>query len=456
MTEAKKELVVIGGGPGGYVAALKAAQLGAKVALVEKENLGGTCLNWGCIPTKVLTKTAELLHHIKQADSMGITVSAPELNLKAVQTRKEEVIETLKGGVGELLAARGVEYIEGEASLEKKGQVKITTAEGKTLIKETGKIIIATGSSPMELPGMECDGKLILDSRDALEIDTVPKSVLIVGGGVIGLEFAGIYAAFGAKVTLVEMLPDLLPFIDTDVVTALNQELSAMNITIHTSTKVSKLEKAKSKVKVYLETPEGDQQLEAAKVLIAAGRRANTEIGEKLGLVKDGVIAVNEQLETKIKGIYAIGDAIGGYQLAHAAYAEAHVAAENAMGAAKSVSYKAVPQAIFTYPEVSGVGLTEQEARKKHETVKIGLYPFAANGKAMAANETKGFVKLIATEPHDEIVGAFMIGPTATELIHEITLAINLEATLEEIAETIHAHPTLSEVTYEAALTGLS
>lgn len=456
MTEAKKEILVIGGGPGGYVAALKAAQLGAKVALVEKENLGGTCLNWGCIPTKVLTKTAELLHHIKQADSMGITVSAPELNLKKVQTRKEEVIETLKGGVGELLAARGVEYIEGEASLEKKGQVKITTAEGKTLIKETGKIIIATGSSPMELPGMECDGKLILDSRDALEIDTVPKSVLIVGGGVIGLEFAGIYAAFGAKVTLVEMLPDLLPFIDTDVVTALKQELSAMNITIHTSTKVSKLEKAKSKVKVYLETPVGEQQLEAAKVLIAAGRRANTEIGEKLGLVKDGVIAVNEQLETKIKGIYAIGDAIGGYQLAHAAYAEAHVAAENAMGAAKSVSYKAVPQAIFTYPEVSGVGLTEQEARKKHETVKIGLYPFAANGKAMAANETKGFVKLIATGPHDEIVGAFMVGPAATELIHEITLAINLEATLEEIAETIHAHPTLSEVTYEAALTGLS
>ncbi len=455
MTESKVGLVVIGGGPGGYVAALKAAQLGAKVALVEKENLGGTCLNWGCIPTKVLTKTAELLHHIKQADIMGITVSDPKLNLETVQTRKEEVIEALKGGVGELLAARGVEYIEGEASLEKHGQVKIATADGKTVTKETEKIIIATGSRPIELPGMECDGKLVLDSRDALQIDTVPKSVLIVGGGVIGLEFAGIYAAFGTKVILVEMLPDLLPFIDSDIVAALKQELSEMGVDIHISTKVTKLEKEKNKVKVHLETPEGDQQVDVNKVLIAAGRRANAEIGEKLGLVKDGVIEINDHLETKVKGIYAVGDAIGGYQLAHAAYAEAHVAAENAMGAAKNVSYKAVPQAIFTYPEVSGVGLTEQEAREKHETVKIGLYPFAANGKAMAAGETKGFIKLIATEPHNEIVGAFVIGPSATELIHEITLAMNLEATLEEVAETIHAHPTLSEVTYEAALTVL-
>ncbi len=455
MADKKANLIVIGGGPGGYVSALRAAQLGAQVSLVEKEELGGTCLNWGCIPTKVFSKTAELLQQFQKAGKMGIQVNEISLDFKTVQQRKQNVVKKLKGGVSHLLSSRGVKVIQGEALLEKPGQVNISAGNGDAVVLEAPKIIVAAGSRPMELPGMAFDGEQVLNSTHALALEQVPASMLIVGGGVIGMEFASIFASFGTRVTLVEMLPEVLPFIDAAVSDTLKKELAARGVTIYTSAKVSRLEKGPECVKVHFERADGSEQIEVEKVLVAAGRIPNAEIGRTLGVEKQGAIPVNEKMETGAAGIYAVGDVTGGYQLAHVAYFEGHVAAENALGASHEMNYRAVPQGIFTYPEVAGVGLTEEEAREKYGSLKIGVFPFAASGKAMAGGETAGFTKIIAAEAHDEILGVFIIGPAATEMIHEAALAINLEATLEEVAETIHAHPTLSESLNEAALLAL-
>ncbi len=445
------DLVVIGGGPGGYVSALRAAQNGSKVILVEKGSLGGTCLNVGCVPTKVLSKTAELYSRTAKLPEMGIVTGPVSLDFAVVQSRRQQVVETLKNGVTQLLDFRQVQCLQGEAGITAPGRVSVRDNHGDTVVLDTAKIIIATGSRPMELPDIQFDGEFILNSTQALEISQVPTSLLVVGAGVIGVEFASIFAQFGTDVTLVELLPEMLPSIDSDVISGLKNELSAAGVKINMSTRVTKVEKGRESVRVTLQNENKTWQVEVEKVLIAAGRKPNAEIGEKLGLTQNGIIPVNEKMETGIKDIYAVGDVTGNYQLAHVAYHEAMVAAGNATGEEKFMDYRCVPQGIFTLPEVAGVGLTEQEAKKKYET-KTGIFPFSASGKAMAASDTTGFVKIVAEKRHNEILGAFIIGPSATELIHEVALAIRLEATLDEIADTIHAHPTLSETLGEAAL----
>jgi len=452
MMDQKADLIVIGGGPGGYVSALRAAQLGARVLLVEKRELGGTCLNWGCIPTKVFSRTAALLRQLQKAGSMGIQAKEITLDFTAVQQRKQRVVKTLKTGVSHLLSSRGVDVIRGEASLEKPGQVRVSPGSGEDIYLEAPKIIVATGSRPLELPGMPFDGEQVLHSTHALELSRIPESLLVVGGGVIGMEFASIFAGFGSRVTLVEMLPEVLPFMDRDVSSALKKELSKRGITIYTSTEVTRLEKGRERVRAYLEKSEGPVQVEVEKVLVAAGRTPNAEIGRPLGLEKAGALVVNGKMETGAEGIFAVGDVTGGYQLAHVAYSEGRVAAENALGARHKMNYRVVPQGIFTAPEVAGVGLTEHEAAEKHGPLQIGVFPFAASGKATAEGERIGFTKIIAAKEQGKILGVFIIGPAATELIHEAALALNLEATLDDVAATIHAHPTLSESLHEAAL----
>jgi len=454
MTDQNADLIVIGGGPGGYVSALRAAQLGARVFLVEKGELGGTCLNWGCIPTKVFSRTAALLQQFQKAGRMGIQAKEITLDFTAVQQRKQRVVKTLKAGVSHLLSSRGVDVIRGEASLEKPGQVQVSAGNGEDIYLEAPKIIVATGSRPLELPDMPFDGEQVLHSTHALELQRVPASLLIVGGGVIGLEFASIFAGFGARVTLVEMLPEVLPGFDRAISAALKKELTARGVTLYTSTRVGRLEKGRESVRVHLEKGDGTgtQQVEVEKVLVAAGRTPNAEIGQALGLEKEGAIPVNASMETGTAGIYAVGDVTGGYQLAHVASCEGRIAAENALGAGKEMHYQVVPQGIYTDPEVAGVGLTEHEAAEKHGPLQIGVFPFAVSGRAMAEGERAGFTKIIAAKEQGKILGVFIIGPAATELIHEAALALNLEATLEDVAATIHAHPTLSESLQEAAL----
>ncbi len=455
MAEKKADLIVIGGGPGGYVSALRAAQLGARVLLVEKGELGGTCLNWGCIPTKVFSKTSALLQQFQKAGRMGIQVKDVTLDYDALQKRRQRVVKTLKSGVSHLLSSRGVEVIKGEASLQKPGQVRVSFGNGNGVHLEAPKIIVATGSRPLELPGLPFDGEQILHSSHALELSRVPASLLIVGGGVIGLEFASIFAGFGSQVTLVEMLPEVLPSIDGAVSATLRKELAARGVTIYTLSKVTRLEKGREGLRVTLGKNDGTRQVEVEKVLVAAGRTPNAEIGITLGLEKEGVIPVNAGMETGAAGIYAVGDVTGCYQLAHVASCEGRIAAENALGASHVMQYRAVPQGIFTYPEVAGVGLTEQEAAARHGPLQIGVFPFAASGKAMADGERVGFTKIIAAKENGAVLGVFIIGPAAAEMIHEAALALKLGATLEEVAETIHAHPTLSESLQEAALLAL-
>ena len=442
------DLVVIGAGPGGYVSALTAAQNGAKVVLIEKNKIGGTCLNWGCVPTKVLSKTAEYLAQAKKNSELGVNCGEVSLDMHLVQKRKNEVVETLAGGVSSLLEFRKVEVVEGVASIEEPGRVAIKNEQSEDREIKTANIIIATGSSPVTIPGVEFDNELILDSSQIIDLEEVPPKLLIIGGGVVGIEFASIFNQFGSEVTLVEMMPSMLPFIDSAIVEGLMAELSGAGINIHTSTRVTGVEKMSGKANVILESEGETFNLEADKVLLAAGRKPNAAIGEKLGITEAGKIPVNEKMETKIKGIYAIGDVAGNSQLASVAYHEAIIAASNITGEEKTIDYKCIPQGIFTLPEVSGVGLTEQEAAEKYEVI-TGVFPFSSNAKALAGRNESGFIKVIADQKYKEILGAFIIGPSATELIHEFALAIKLEATLEEIADMMHAHPTLSEAAFE-------
>lgn len=450
----KADLVVVGGGPGGYASALRASQKGAKVILVEKKKLGGTCLNVGCVPTKVLAKTAELYSQTAQLSGMGIVTGPVSLNFAAVQNRKGQVVETLSTGVAGLLSLRGVECLQGEAGIPAPGRVSVKGEGGELQELEAGKIIVATGSRPMELPGMEFDGELILNSTQALELEEVPASLLVVGGGVVGLEFASIFSQFGSKVTVVELLPGMLPFIDGAVVSALEQELTAKGVTLHKSTRLTGVEKGAGGVKAALQCQDKTWQVEVEKILIAAGRLPNGDIGKSLGITRDHAIPVNAKMETGCQGVYAVGDVTGNYALAYVAYHEALAAAENALGGDIEMDYRFIPQTIFTSPEVAGIGLTEEEARKKHEIV-TGVFPFSANGKALAAGSTTGFVKLIAEKKYGEVLGAFIIGPAATELIHQVAMAMRLEATLDDLCDMIHGHPTLSEAINEAGFVAM-
>lgn len=450
-----KNITIIGGGPGGYVAAIRAAQLGAQVTLIEKDTLGGTCLNRGCIPTKALLQSADILAEIRNATAFGISAEKVSLDFSAVTRRKEAVVKQLVAGVTSLMRKNKINVIKGIGTLIDAKTVGILGESNKI---SADSIIIATGSKPSTVPIKGIDEPGVITSDEALTMEQLPKSIVIIGGGVIGLEFAQIFHKMGSKVTIVEMMPQILPTEDTEIANALESIFKKDGMEIFTNATVTSIRSAKPDEKVVSFTTKddnGEQERIAEKVLLSVGRRPNTDdLGvEKLGLTTDkGRLVVNERMETNLPGVYAIGDVIGGLMLAHVAMEEGKCAVENSLGADVKMDYRAAPRCVYTSPEVAGVGLTEAEAKEEYGDIKTGQFPFKASGRALILNETTGMVKIIADARYGQILGVHVIGPQATELIAEAVLGIKMEATFDDIASTIHAHPTLSEAMMEAAL----
>ena len=450
-------VIVIGGGPGGYVAALRAAQLGASVTLIEAEHLGGVCLNVGCIPTKALLASAEVLHTVARAAEFGVRTGAPEADWPTMQARKEQVVAKMVGGVRMLLERAGVTTVQGWARFVGPAQVAVAGPAGERTLS-AGRFIVATGSSPLRLPIPGADLPGVLDSTGALALEALPGSLLVVGGGAVGLEFASLFATLGVRVTLVEMLPRLAPLADRDVGEALRTALAVQRVKAHVNTRITAIEQGQSGLLARLQGPQGELSVEAEKVLIAAGRRPNVE---GLGLEAAGVsfdrkgIQVDERMATNVAGIYAIGDVVGGSMLAHVAMHQGVVAAENALGQQARMRYNAIPSCIFTQPEAASVGLSEEAAREQGYDVRVGRFPFNGNGKAAAQGEIEGFVKIVAEGRYGAVLGMHVVGPHASDLILEGALGLTLEATLDEIAATIHPHPTLGEAVSEAGLAAL-
>lgn len=458
------DLVVIGAGPGGYVAAIKAAQLGGNVICVEKEYLGGTCLNLGCIPSKAWIAIAERLGQIRHAGDLGIKIQGePELDFKAMLARVEKIVKTQRGGIEMLFKKNNVKHLKGSASFKDTNAVEISNNGEKQTVRAKS-FIIASGSGVMGLniPGLE--GENVWTSDDAVFPPFLPKSMLVIGGGAVGVEFAYIFNALGTKTTLVEMMPTLIPMFDEELGPELARCFKKQGIEVITSAMVEKAEKTKEGWKCTIKTPTGNKEVVVEVVLIGVGRKACFE-GlnlEKVGVRthKRGIEVVNDQMQTHAPHIYAIGDVIGKIQLAHVASMEGIVAAHNAiLNDGKRMDYRSVPNCVFTVPEVASVGLTESEARAQEYDVVIGKYAFRANGKAMAIGEQDGFVKVVAEKKYGELLGVHIIGPHASDLIHEGVAAIKLEATLPYMTDMIHAHPTLAEPileAYEAAAHGKS
>lgn len=458
--EAKKagdtSVVVIGGGPGGYVAAIRAAQLGGKVTLIEKNKLGGTCLNVGCIPTKVLLHAAEALTEAKHMDNLGIQVSVNGIDWKAVQSRKEAVTNQLVSGVTGLMKANKIRVIEGTASFASKTALEVVKKDGTKENVPFDKVILATGSVPAvpPIPGVK-ENAACVDSTGALAFDHVPETLLVIGGGVIGMELATAYSRFGAKVTVVEAMPKLLPMMDGELTAMLRKKMEASGVTILTEAKVQSVEAAPVGAKVQVEVGGKVESFEAEKVLVAVGRRTDTEaLGlDKVGIAHDrGRITVNDKMETNVPNIYAIGDCLGKVMLAHVASAQGEVAAENALGETAVYDGKTNPSCVYTDPEFAGVGLTEEKAKEEGIPYQVGKFPLMANGKALIMNGGEGMIKFIIGKEYGEVLGVHILGPRATDLIGECALAIGMEATVDEIYATIHAHPTVTEAVREAAL----
>lgn len=462
------DVVVIGSGPGGYVAAIRAAQLGARTVCIEKEasEWGGTCLNWGCIPTKAMIASVERLHHVKHADAMGVVIKGEiGFDFGKMMERKTKVVTTLRGGVQTLLKSNHVRSVVGTGRLIDFHTVEVTTPEGATERITTDKIIIATGSVPVSppVPGLErkpedargTSSNGIWSSDEAVSAKECPKRMLVIGSGAVGLEFAYAYRNLGAEVTVVEILPEILPVGDREIAVELRKSLKKQGITIYTDAKVTQVEHTKTARIATIETKEGAKQVEVDVVLVGAGRRAYFDsVGvEAVGVqtTKRG-IEVNDYLQTSVPNIYAIGDVTGKMMLAHLASHQGIVAAENAMGHEVKMDYRAVPSPIYTVPEVAWVGLTEEQAREQGYDVVTGRFPFRPLGRAMALNEQEGLVKVVSERKYGELLGVHIVGPYATEMIHEGVIAIKLESTVEELMTNIHAHPTLSEAIGEAAL----
>lgn len=417
------KLVVIGGGPGGYVAAIRGAQLGAEVTLIEKERLGGTCLNIGCIPTKVLLHSSELLNEIKEARTLGIEVNNEvKINWTQLQNRKNTVVNTLVSGVSSLLEHNKVKVINGTAAFEGKSSIKVTKDQGESENIQFDNVIISSGSVPFIPPieGRELEG--VIDSTGALSLDSIPKSMVIIGGGVIGIEFANIFNSLGCKVTVIEMLPYILPPVDREISEILKEKLKKDGIDIYNNCKVTKIENNNENLNVSFEEDNDKLNIEAQKVLIAVGRRANiSNLNlESTGVyIEKGCIWVNDNMETNIKGIYAIGDCTGKNMLAHVASDQGIIAVENIMGKNKKMDYKTVPACVYTKPELASVGLTEEQTKEKGIDYKVGKFPLIYNGKSLIMNDTEGFIKIIVDKKYEEILGVHILGPRATDLITE-------------------------------------
>lgn len=447
---AAKKAVVVGGGPGGYVCAIRLAQLGASVTVIERDRLGGTCLNWGCIPTKVLVHTAELYHEAVHGADLGLEIQGASVNWPALMARKDGVVDQLVGGVQGLLAANGVDVVQGEAVFVSPTALSV---DGREIGFDAA--VIASGSKTVipPIPGVDLPG--VVTSKEALSFPSVPASLTVVGGGVIGMEFACVYATLGATVTVVEMLERILPPVDGEIASVVRARMEAMGVVFHTASRVTAFAQSRTGIVATVETPQGTLEVESEKVLLSVGRRADTDALclDDAGVRHDrGKIVVTPTMATSTPGIYAIGDCCSPIQLAHVASAEGEVAAENIMGHKRTMDYTTVPSCVYTLPELASVGLTEEAAIKAGHAVKVGRFPLSANGKSLIMKGYDGLVKFVVDEKYDEILGVHIVGPRATDLIVEGALALRLEATVDEVITTIHAHPTVGEALAEAAM----
>ena len=449
------DVVIIGSGPGGYVAAIRAGILGLKTALLEKDPfLGGTCLHRGCIPTKALLHTAELFDEIKKSASVGIDVSGATLDINRIHAYKQGVVDKMAKGIVFLMKKRKVEVFQGLGSFVDVNTIRIAGAGGAENIRAK-YVIIATGSTPAHLPHMKPNGSTIVDSDMILKPGDIPASLAVIGSGAVGTEFASVFASYGSDVHLIELLPRLLPIEDEECSAQLERSLKARGLKCYTSTQVTEAQVTKNDVTLTLKKPDGTTTLDVARVLVATGRRPVLDglNHEAVGIAMNKrFVAVDEFMRTNVPNIYAIGDVVATPALAHVATREGILAVDHLAGKhVQTINYLAVPNCTYSHPEVASVGLTEKAARDAGHDVRVGKFPFSALGKATILQDTTGFVKIVADKRYDEVLGVHIIGPKATELIAEATLGIKLETTVEEVANTIHAHPTLAEAMLEAA-----
>jgi len=456
MADSQFDLIVLGGGPGGYVAAIRAAQLGMQVALVERDSVGGVCLNWGCVPTKALLKNANVVETIRHANDFGIQVEKFSADFGAAIARSRQVSNRLVKGVEFLMKKNKIEVVKGEGVFTSANRIEIK-ADGRGLTAKN--IIVATGARAITIPGLPLDGKDVITSREALELRELPSPIVVVGAGPIGMEFAYIYRAYGADVTVVEMLPHLLPREDPEVSTVIEKQVGKMGINFRLNTKVESAEKVGGKVVLKVSSEGKTETIEAQKVLVAISVKPNSEnLGlEALGVkMTRGAIDVNDMMQTNVPSIYAIGDVTMKLPLAHVASHQGVIAAEAIAGKnPHALDLNNVPRCTYSTPQVASLGLTEQQAKEAGHEVSIGKFNFRANGKALGINEYEGFVKLVVDKKYGEILGAHLVGPEVTDLTGELSLAKSMELTPAELAHAVHAHPTLTEVIAEAALDSL-
>jgi dihydrolipoamide dehydrogenase len=451
------DVAIIGSGPGGYVAAIRAAQLGMTVLIVEKDSrLGGVCTLCGCIPTKALLHTADLLEEAKHGTDVGVAAREVRLDLPAAMKHKEKVVRQSTNGVTYLMKKNRVDVASGFGRLAGPGRVAVAGPDGAETIHAAKNVIVATGSTPRSLPGMEIDEKLILSSTGVLDVAEVPKSLLVIGSGAVGVEFASMYARFGSKVTVIEILPRIVPIEDEEISRELAASFKRSGIAVYVDTKVERVSKSEGGLEVVARAAgERTETFRAERMLMAVGRRP---LSEKIGLEEMGVatekgyIRVDPFMRTNVPGVYAIGDVVPTAQLAHVASAEGVVAVEHMAGKeTRPLNYDQVPGCTYCAPEVASIGLTEAKARERGYDVVVGKFPFSAVGKARIINQASGFVKIVAEKKYDEVLGVHIVGPKATELIAEAGAALQLEATSEDLVRMIHAHPTLAEAVHEAA-----
>jgi len=450
---ALQRIIIVGAGPGGYVAAIRAAQLGAQVTIVEEQAVGGVCLNWGCIPSKTLLNLVDLGERARHAAAWGLTFEGQiGFDLKRMMARKNEVVQSLVKGITTLLKQWKIQHVAGRGALVNDRQVRVTDTDGGTSLLDAEAIVLATGSSWPQLPQFPIDGQQVLSSKEALDLIDIPRNILIVGGGVEGCEFACLFSGLGSQVTLVEMTPSLLPTEDEDTVAILTRELKKRKVQVHLNTTVQEWEAAVDGIHATLSS---GATVMAEKMLISVGRRMNSPgLGLETAGVQTGTrgeILVDEHMQTSVPGVYAIGDVTGKSMLAHVASAQGKVAVSNAMGLTQSINYDVIPAGIFTLPEIGRVGLTEQQAHEQGMQTTVGRFRYGGLGKAQAVGEVTGQFKIIADEYTKKIVGVHIIGAHAADLIHEGALAMQGGLTITDLADMIHAHPTLSEGLMEAA-----
>ncbi|HYQ00123.1 MAG TPA: dihydrolipoyl dehydrogenase [Polyangiaceae bacterium] len=454
------DAIVLGGGPGGYVCAIRLGQLGLKVACIEEEEYGGVCLNWGCIPSKALIANAHFVEKARHISDSGITVSDVKVDVDKMQDWKGGVVKKMTSGVRSLLKANGGEMIEGRGKVVDAKTVEVTLKSGeKRRVSASKGLVVATGSATIQVPGFEFDGKQVIGAREAVSLRQIPKRLVVIGGGVIGLELGMVYQSFGAELTVVELTPSLLPGVDPDCVKIVEKKIEKRGGKVLKNTRAERLEKTSSGVTVIVSNEGKEQRIEADVVLVAVGMKPRSRgVGlEEIGVEIDqrGFVKTNEFCETNVKGVYAIGDVSGQPMLAHKASKEGEVAAEVIAGHHAAKDWVTVPGIIFTDPEIATAGLTEAQAKEQGYTIKAGKFPFAALGRAVSIGETDGFVKVVTDTKSGRILGIHIVGPSASDLISEAVLAIETVATAEDMALSIHPHPTLGEALMEAAAASL-